>query len=784
LGGSFENQNSRKMRLFGILAWISLLAISFTSISSHSDGSQDEEKFEFQAEVSRLMDSTSLLFFWYIVLDLILLQLTSTKKTIIVIINSLYANKDVFLRELLSNASDALDRIRYLGVKDEKELGEGENKELEIRISYDKDARTLTIRDRGVGMTKQDLIQNLGTVAKSGTTAFVEAMAGSQGDLSMIGQFGVGFYSVYLAADKVEVASKNNADEDQWIWTSKADSTFTIRKDPEGNTLGRGTAITLYLKEDADEYLDQDKLEQIIHKYSEFIAYPIYMRKSKQEQVDDEDAPEPKEGEEKKKKTVTTWSWERVNDQPAIWTRNKEDVTDEEYTKFYKAITKDYSDPVAWTHFKAEGEIEFKSILYVPKVAPIGMYDNYYSKSSSLKLYVRRVMITDEFEDLMPRYLSFVKGVVDSDDLPLNVSREQLQQHKILKVIGKKLVRKILEMLTQLSEDDVKERKKLREGAAEEKKEDKEETKFTTIWKNFAKSFKLGVIEDAANKLRLAKLLRFATTKYDISTLEEYIERMPSWQSSIFFLAGNDLEELKKSPFLERAAKKGVEVLLFAEPLDEYLVQNLPDFEGKKLQNLAKEGVKFGDESDEDKRREQFYKEEFQPLCTWMKTLYGDDVEKVVVSTRVVDTPSVIVTTQFGHSANMERIMKAQTMGDAERMKFMAAKKVMEINPRHPIVVQLSSRVGKGGSEEELAKDLAWLLFDVARLNSGFDIEKPQSFAERMYRLMKSGLNLDSLDLLPEADVPAPPPKEDDKAEQAAADLDETKSSDETKQEL
>ena len=645
-----------------------------------------------------------------------------------------------------------------------------------MRISFDKEARTLTIRDRGVGMTRQDLIQNLGTVAKSGTTAFVESVAGSQGDLSMIGQFGVGFYSVYLAADKVEVTSKNNADDDQWIWTSKADSTFTIRKDPEGNTLGRGTSITLYLKEDADEYLDQDKLEQIIHKYSEFIAYPIYLRKSKQEQVDDEDAPAPAEGEEKKKKTITSWSWERVNDQPAIWTRNKEDVTDAEYNTFYKAITKDYSDPIAWTHFKAEGEIEFKSLLFVPKVAPMGMYDNYYSKSSSLKLYVRRVMITDEFEDLMPRYLSFIKGVVDSDDLPLNVSREQLQQHKILKVIGKKLVRKVLEMLTQLAEDDNKLRKKVREGEATEE-EKKEESKFATIWKNFAKSFKLGVMEDGANKLRLAKLLRFTTTKHETATFEEYVERMPAWQTSIFFLAGTDLEELRKSPFLERAAKKGVEVLLLHEALDEYLVQNFPEFEGKKLQNLAKEGVKFGDESEEDKRREQFYKEEFQPLCTWLKLLYGEEVEKVVVSTRVVDTPSVIVTGQFGHSANMERIMKAQTMGDAERMKFMTAKKVMEINPRHPIIVELAARAGKGDESENLAKDLAWLLFDVSRLNSGFDIEKPQSFSERMYRLMKSGLNLSSLDLLPEAELPAKEEKED----VAAADLDE---STESKQEL
>lgn len=693
-----------------------------------------------------------------------------------VIINSLYANKDVFLRELLSNASDALDRIRFLSVQDEAALGEGENKELEVRISFDKEARTLTLRDRGVGMTREDLIKNLGTVARSGTTAFVEAMAGG-GDMSMIGQFGVGFYSVYLAADKVVVTSKNNGDPDQWVWTSRADSTFTIAKDPEGNTLGRGTSITLHLKEDADEYLDQEKLEEIIKRYSEFIHYPIYLRKSKSEMVEDEDAEQPEDPEaEKPKKSVVSWSWEHVNNQPAIWTRNKDDISEEEYQEFYKALTKDYSEPLSWVHFKAEGEIEFKAILYVPKVAPIGMYDNYYSKSTSLKLYVRRVMITDEFEDLMPRYLSFVKGVVDSDDLPLNVSREQLQQHKILKVIGKKLVRKILEMLKQLSDDDVEVRKKAKDETPEDADEEKpaEKSKFAELWKNFGKSFKLGVIEDSPNKLRLIKMCRFVSTTNEVTTLEEYVERMPSWQSSIFFLAGGDMGELRKSPFLERAAKKGIEVLLFDEPLDEYLVQNVPDFEGKKLQNLAKEGLRFGDESEDERKLEKFYKDQFAPLCDWMKTLIGDEVEKVIVSTRVVDTPAVVVTTQFGHSANMERIMKAQTMGDADRLKYMAAKKVMEVNPRHPIVSELAERSTKGGEDEELAKDLAMLLFDTARLNSGFDIDKPQAFSQRMFRLMKSGLNLQSLDLLPEAVVPEEP-AEDEEAEDLDSEQEEAK---------
>ncbi|KAH9255975.1 hypothetical protein BASA81_005744 [Batrachochytrium salamandrivorans] len=707
------------MRFTAWLAW-GLVAFAALATTLHAENEEPDQKFEFQAEVSRLMD---------------------------ILINSLYANKDVFLRELLSNASDALDRIRFMSVKDDSVLGEGEDRELEIRISYDRDARTLTLRDRGAGMTRQELINNLGTVAKSGTTAFVEAMA-SGADMSMIGQFGVGFYSVYLAADKVVVTSKSNSDPDQWIWTSQADSTFTVRKDAEGNTLGRGTSITLHMKEDADEYLVESKLEQIIKKYSEFIAYPIYLHKRKDEHVDDEDAPEPAADEERKQKVISSWSWSVVNDQPAIWTRSKEDVTDEQYQAFYKSFTKDYSDALDWIHFKAEGEIEFKALLFTPKVAPIGMYDNYYSKSSSLKLYVRRVMITDEFEDLMPRYLSFIKGVVDSDDLPLNVSREQLQQHKIVKVIGKKLVRKVLEMLKQLSDEDVKARAAVRAG--EEPEEHEKDTKFKSIWDNFGKSFKLGVLEDAPNKLRLAKMVRFPTTKHAVSTFEEYVKRMPKWQTNIFFLAGTELDEVKRSPFLERAAAKGVEVILFSEALDEYLVQNMPEFDGKKLQNLAKEGLKFGDESTEDRALEEHYKDEYQSMCTWLKQLFGDQVEKVVVGSRVVGSPSIIVTSQFGHSANMEKIMRAQTMGDADRMKGMAAKKVMELNPRHPIIAELKKRMG---SDEALAKDLAWLLFDVARLNSGFEIGNPADFAQRMFRLMQTSLDLSSLDLLQPADL-------------------------------
>jgi heat shock protein 90kDa beta len=462
---------------------------------------ETKEKYEFQAEVGRLMD---------------------------ILINSLYQRKEIFLREVISNASDALDKIRFLALSDDKALGEGANRDLEIRVSFDKEARTLSIRDRGVGMTKQDLIQNLGTIAKSGTAQFVEQIAAG-GDLSLIGQFGVGFYSVYLVADRVRVTTKHN-DDKQYVWESSADGSFTVEED-DGEALGRGTDITLYLKEDATEFVDQNKLEELLKRYSQFITFPIYLKTTRQESVEvpveDEEA-EPKdagedeelaaeeEGEEEEEKktrteTRTVVDWKQINNQKAIWTRSKDQVTDQEYNDFYKAISKDTEDPSTWIHFTAEGEVEFKSILYVPSKAPSDLYDDYYGKSSALRLYVRKVLISDEFEDLMPKYLNFIRGVVDSDDLPLNVSRETLQQSKVLKVMAKKLVRKALEMLRALAQEEEKSSSDSEEGA-EKKGEDATDAKqtrsekYAQFWKLFGKNIKLGVIEDSSNRTKLSKV--------------------------------------------------------------------------------------------------------------------------------------------------------------------------------------------------------------------------------------------------------------------------------------
>lgn len=744
---------------------------------------EGSEHFEFQAEVSRLMD---------------------------IIINSLYTKKEIFLREIISNASDALDKIRFLALSDEGALGEGDNAELEVRVSFDKEARTLTIRDRGIGMTKQDLIANLGTVAKSGTSQFVEALAGGA-DLSLIGQFGVGFYSVYLVADKVRVASKHNDDDAQHMWVSTADGSFTVAEDPRGDTLGRGTEITLFLKEDAGEFVEQEKLKELIRRYSEFITFPIYLKTSHSETVEvpvEEEEAADKDGEEAdadkdkekdedeeltaedeeedevnspktKTETRTVWEWELVNEQKAIWTRSKEDISDDEYKNFYKSISKDTEDPLGWIHFRAEGEIEFRSILYVPKAAPYDLYEDYYGKSSALRLYVRKVLISDEFEDLMPRYLNFVRGVVDSDDLPLNVSRETLQQHKVLKVMGKKLVRKTLEMLRKLAqkeekEDEAEEEDKAKEEAdedadkdeAEDKKDKDEESDYTKFWKQFGKNIKLGLIEDASNRTKLSKLLRFrsSTSGEGYVSLEEYIANMKDGQTNIFYIAGESIEAVEESPFLERFRAKGLEVLYMTDPIDEYAVQNLNEFDGHKLQSVSKEGLKFGDEEDVERKRMELYTTTFKGLADYIKKTLGDKIEKVSVSNRIENTPAILVTSQYGYSANMERIMRSQAFADPSRAQYLTSKKTMEINPRHPIISELNKRVAEDADDEE-TKDLAMSLYDTAMLNSGFALDDNKEFAQRMYRLLKSGLSLESLELEPEIEVPEEPEEEEEEEE-------------------
>eukprot|EP00803_Ostreobium_quekettii_P005394 evm.model.scf_1379.4 EVM.evm.TU.scf_1379.4 scf_1379:28935-34995(-) len=579
---------------------------------------ENAQKFEFQAEVTRLLD---------------------------IIINSLYSNKDIFLRELISNASDALDKIRFLALTDKKVLGEGEQADLDIKLSVDKENRVLKIRDKGVGMTKEELINNLGTIAKSGTSAFLEKIQ-KNGELNLIGQFGVGFYSVFLVADYVEVITKHN-DDKQYIWESRADGAFAISEDSEGEPLGRGTQINIHLKEDAQEYAEDTALKALIKKYSEFINFPIYMYTSTEEEVeeeeeeeeegsgddveDEEEEDESAGGDETKPKKKIVWDWELQNESKAIWLRSPSDISDDEYKKFYDAIGKGRGEPLTWTHFKAEGDVEFRALLYVPDKAAFDFYDRYYDKEpKGVKLYVRRVFISDDNDDLLPRYLSFIIGVVDSDSLPINVSRETLQQHNALKIIRKKLVKKALAMLLKLAE-------------AERKPEEDEDA------------------ED---------------------------------------------EEKEKE---EKDSKPG-------------------KYERKKV------------------------KEEFKVLTTWWKEQLGaGEVDHVKVSNRLATTPCVVVTSRYGWSANMERIMKAQSYQDPSRQMFMKGRKSLEINPRHPLIRELKAKV-EADSEADDAKSVAHLLYGSALLESGFVPEDPKAFARRLHVMVKDKLGIETdLDDIPDA---------------------------------
>ena len=745
---------------------------------------QNEEKFNFNVEVTRLMD---------------------------IIINSLYTNKEVFIRELISNASDACDKARFLAVKNPDYLGD--NKDLKIIIETDRDARTFSIIDTGVGMTKNDLVKNLGTIAKSGTTAFIEAI--SKGNsLNLIGQFGVGFYSTYLVSNKVVVTSKHT-DDSQYVWVSTAGSSFTVSKDPRGNSLGRGTKITLYLKEDSVEFCETDTVRKNIKKYSEFIDYPIYMKINKtyteeeeieeeeneidtsanktesneteenktEEKKDDLEITEEKKDEEKKeekkKKTrsVTKWRWdyELINENKPIWLRDKKEITKEEYNKFFKALTKDSEDPLAYDHGKLEGEVNFRYILYIPSKRPYDLFDNYYGKSSALKLYVRRVLVSEEFEELMPRYLNFIKGVVDSDDLPLNVSREQLQQYKMIKVMSNKLVKASIQIMIKLAvekdvddddddeddddeegdeeeteeetEEDKKEEEEEKKEDEEKKDDKKKESKYTKFFDNYGKNIKLGVIEDIQNRNKLAKLLRFYSTNNteEYTSLDDYIKRMKPKQEQIFYIAGEDKETLAKSPLIQRILEKGGEVLLLDDPIDEFCVQNLAEYEKKKLKNVAKGELKLWDDDDEtEKKKDKKIKEDFKKLIDWWKKLLEKKVENIEISKRLIETPCIIVSTEHGYSASMERIQKAQAFAtqDKATAQYLYGKKTMEINPSHPAIKELREIVENNETPSADAEDTALLLFESAMLESGYSLPDPHDFALRMDRVLKYNLNL------------------------------------------
>lgn len=698
-----------------------------TTTATNVDASiKQEETYAFQAEINQLLS---------------------------LIINAFYSNKDVFMRELISNASDALDKVRYASLTDTSLLDSDAT--LDIKIIPDKNNRTLTIEDTGIGMSKDELIKNLGTIAHSGTRSFMEALqSGQQPDINLIGQFGVGFYSAYLVADKVSVISKTVNDDVAHVWESNASGSFTIRTaTDQENSYTRGTKITLFMKEDHVDYLEENKIKTIVQKHNGYCSFPILLQCTREVEVEQEegaddvgsDQPEEegtvvddntvnnnitdvKPPKEKIKKTEV--EFDKINKQQPIWLRKPEDVTEDEYKAFYKSVTNDWDEPLHYKHFSIDGSVQFKCILYIPRHAPFDMFQSQKEekKRDNIKLYVKKVLIMDESNDMLPEYLSFVKGVVDSDDLPLNVSREMLQQNSVMKVIKKAMVKKAIEMMTELatsvSEDDKK--------------------KWNTFYEAFNKNIKLGVYEDDKNREKLVELLSFKTSKFngndDMTNLKQYVGRMRDGQKHIYYVTGESLAAVKSSPFIKKLVKKGFEVLLLVDPIDEYMVQSLREYDGKQMVCCSKDGFEM-EKTDDDKKRMEQLVEEWKPVCERIKSLLtGKVVDVRVTDVLDDDVPCVLSSDKYGWTANMERLMKAQALRTNTFMD--GARRILEINPGHVIPKEIKTLcVDSTHDNTKKLQRVVDLLYETVIIDSGYSIDEPNKYAQKIYNLIALGLS-------------------------------------------